>query len=130
MSLVQPWTFGVSQPSSSNFVARAIRSQRRKLQNGDRAEARQVGTFIHRDTTFLTVQHSKDAPTNPRGIPVAPFVDRVEDYVTDRSEVESTINSFKEMISCVPGNLYNREHGNLFCSENTNSWSRTHNAEL
>ncbi|KAF2266222.1 Prefoldin, subunit 3 [Lojkania enalia] len=42
---------------------------------------------------------SKDAPTNPRGIPVAPFVDRVEDYVTDRSEVESTIASFKEMIS-------------------------------
>jgi len=42
---------------------------------------------------------SKDAPTNPRGIPVAPFVDRVEDYVNDRSEVESTINSFKEMIS-------------------------------
>ncbi|KAF2204097.1 prefoldin subunit [Delitschia confertaspora ATCC 74209] len=42
---------------------------------------------------------SKDAPTNPRGIPYAPFVDRVEDYVTDRCEVESTINSFKEMIS-------------------------------
>ncbi|KAF2641533.1 Prefoldin, subunit 3 [Massarina eburnea CBS 473.64] len=42
---------------------------------------------------------SKDGPTNPRGIPVAPFVDRVEDYVTDRSEVESTMNSFKEMIS-------------------------------
>ncbi|KAJ4348314.1 peptide chain release factor 1 [Didymosphaeria variabile] len=42
---------------------------------------------------------SRDAPTNPRGIPVAPFVDRVEDYVTNRSEVESTINSFKEMIS-------------------------------
>jgi prefoldin subunit 5 len=44
---------------------------------------------------------SEDAPANPRGIPKAPFVDRVEDYVTDRSEVESTINSFKEMISCV-----------------------------
>ncbi|KAF2177411.1 Prefoldin, subunit 3 [Zopfia rhizophila CBS 207.26] len=42
---------------------------------------------------------SKDAPTNPRGIPYAPFVDKVEDYVTDRSEVENTINSFKEMIS-------------------------------
>ncbi|KAF2241984.1 Prefoldin, subunit 3, partial [Trematosphaeria pertusa] len=41
----------------------------------------------------------KDAPTNPRGIPFAPFVDRVEDYVTDRSEVENTMNSFKEMIS-------------------------------
>ncbi|KAF1843949.1 prefoldin subunit 3 [Cucurbitaria berberidis CBS 394.84] len=45
---------------------------------------------------------SKDATTprtNPRGIPNAVFIDRVEDYVTDRSEVESTINSFKEMIS-------------------------------
>ncbi|KAF1956804.1 Prefoldin, subunit 3 [Byssothecium circinans] len=42
---------------------------------------------------------SKDGATNPRGIPVAPFVDRVEDYVTNRSEVESTMNSFKEMIS-------------------------------
>lgn len=42
---------------------------------------------------------SRQAETNPRGIPRAPFVDRVEDYVTDRSEVESTINSFKEMIS-------------------------------
>jgi prefoldin subunit 5 len=41
----------------------------------------------------------KDAPTNPRGIPYAPFVDKVEDYVADRSEVETTINSFKEMIS-------------------------------
>jgi len=76
------------------------------------------------------VQHSKDAPTNPRGIPVAPFVDRVEDYVTDRSEVESTINSFKEMISWVPRDLYNREHGHSFRSENINSWSRTHNAGL
>ncbi|KAH7138132.1 Prefoldin subunit-domain-containing protein [Dendryphion nanum] len=49
--------------------------------------------------TSLKLGGSKDAPTNPRGIPVAPFVDRVEDYVTDRSEVETTINSFKEMIS-------------------------------
>ena len=30
-------------------------------------------------------------------------MDRVEDYVTSRSEVESTINSFKEMISYVHG---------------------------
>lgn len=76
------------------------------------------------------MQNSKDAPTNPRGIPVAPFVDRVEDYVTDRSEVESTINSFKEMISWVPANLYNREYGRSCRSENTSSWSKTHNAEL
>lgn len=40
-----------------------------------------------------------NAPTNPRGIPLAPFVDKVEDYVTSRSEVESTLKSFQEMIS-------------------------------
>ena len=50
-------------------------------------------------TARTLTSRSKDGPTNPRGIPVAPFVDRVEDYVSDRSEVEPTINSFKEMIS-------------------------------
>ncbi|KAI1082408.1 Prefoldin, subunit 3 [Whalleya microplaca] len=39
------------------------------------------------------------APTNPRGIPFAPFVDKVEDYVSSREEVESTLRSFQEMIS-------------------------------
>ena len=42
---------------------------------------------------------SKDAPTNPRGIPHAPFVDRVEDYVSSRAEVDGTMKSFQEMIS-------------------------------
>lgn len=42
---------------------------------------------------------SKDAPTNPRGIPFAPFVDKVEDYVTSRAEVEPTMNKFQEMIA-------------------------------
>lgn len=37
--------------------------------------------------------------TNPRGIPYAPFVDKVEDYVSSRQEVESTLRSFQEMIS-------------------------------
>jgi len=41
----------------------------------------------------------KDAPTNPRGIPYAPFVDKVEDYVTSRADVESTMNKFQEMIA-------------------------------
>ncbi|EME39784.1 hypothetical protein DOTSEDRAFT_37856 [Dothistroma septosporum NZE10] len=41
----------------------------------------------------------KDAPTNARGIPVAPFVERVEDYVATRAEVEPTLKSFQEMIS-------------------------------
>lgn len=42
---------------------------------------------------------SKDAPTNPRGIPYAPFVDKVEDYVASRAEVEATLKNFQEMIS-------------------------------
>ncbi|KAK6062507.1 prefoldin subunit [Seiridium cupressi] len=39
------------------------------------------------------------AATNPRGIPYAPFVDKVEDYVTSREEVEGTLRQFQEMIS-------------------------------
>ncbi|KJZ76791.1 Putative prefoldin subunit 3 [Hirsutella minnesotensis 3608] len=38
-------------------------------------------------------------PSNPRGIPYAPFVDKVEDYVTTRQDVEPTLRSFQEMIS-------------------------------
>ncbi|MCJ1421487.1 peptide chain release factor 1 [Xylographa parallela] len=45
------------------------------------------------------VQSSKDAPTNPRGIPFAPFVDKVEDYVSSRAEVDGTMKSFQEMIA-------------------------------
>ncbi|KAK1061077.1 peptide chain release factor 1 [Friedmanniomyces endolithicus] len=41
----------------------------------------------------------KTAPTNPRGIPLAPFVDKVEDYVSSRSDVEGCLKSFQEMIS-------------------------------
>lgn len=57
--------------------------------------------MICRYTFFVmaSVESSKDAPTNPRGIPYAPFVDRVEDYVATRADVESTLKSFQEMIS-------------------------------
>ncbi|KAF7718636.1 Prefoldin subunit 3 [Penicillium ucsense] len=37
--------------------------------------------------------------TNARGIPVAPFVDNVSDYVSSREDVEPTLRSFQEMIS-------------------------------
>lgn len=47
----------------------------------------------------LLMWNSKDAPTNPRGIPYAPFVDKVEDYVVSRAEVDGTMKSFQEMIS-------------------------------
>lgn len=42
---------------------------------------------------------TKDTPTNPRGIPYAPFVDKVEDYVTSRADVEPTLRNFQEMIA-------------------------------
>jgi hypothetical protein len=38
------------------------------------------------------------ANANPRGIPTAPFVDRVEDYVTTRADVEGALKKFQEMI--------------------------------
>ena len=47
------------------------------------------------------IVYRKDAPTNPRGIPYAPFVDKVEDYVSSRAEVDGTMKSFQEMISSV-----------------------------
>jgi hypothetical protein len=37
--------------------------------------------------------------SNPRGIPYAPFVDKVEDYVTSRADVEPTLRRFQEMIA-------------------------------
>lgn len=50
----------------------------------------------------LTDRSGKDEQgTNPRGIPYAPFVDRVEDYVATRADVEPTLRSFQEMISLV-----------------------------
>lgn len=56
------------------------------------------GTFGHDPLATLTTR-SKDAATNPRGIPSAPFVDKVEDYVSSRAEVDGTMKSFQEMIS-------------------------------
>ncbi|KAK3305814.1 Prefoldin subunit-domain-containing protein [Chaetomium strumarium] len=38
-------------------------------------------------------------PSNPRGIPYAPFVDKVEDYVSSRADVEPTLRRFQEMIA-------------------------------
>lgn len=40
-----------------------------------------------------------EGSANPRGIPTAPFVDKVEDYVSSRDEVEGTLRSFQELIS-------------------------------
>ncbi|KAI9682725.1 MAG: peptide chain release factor 1 [Trizodia sp. TS-e1964] len=42
---------------------------------------------------------AKPTPTNPRGIPRAPFVDSVSDILSSRADVEPTLKSFQEMIS-------------------------------
>jgi hypothetical protein len=39
-----------------------------------------------------------EGPSNARGIPTAPFVDNVEDYVSSRAEVEGVLKNFQEMI--------------------------------
>ncbi|KAK9454644.1 Prefoldin, subunit 3 [Dipodascopsis uninucleata] len=36
---------------------------------------------------------------NPRGIPQAPFIENVDDYVQGRDQVESILQSFQEMLS-------------------------------
>lgn len=56
-------------------------------------------TSLSRQALANVTTNSKDAATNERGIPYAPFVERVEDYVTTRADVEKTLQSFSEMIS-------------------------------
>ncbi|KAK4143013.1 Prefoldin subunit-domain-containing protein [Dichotomopilus funicola] len=51
-----------------------------------------ASTLTQEATTTVT-------PSNPRGIPNAPFVDKVEDYVTSRADVEPTLRRFQEMIA-------------------------------
>lgn len=76
----------------------------------------------------------ESAPTNPRGIPVAPFVDKVEDYVTSREEVEGTLTRFREMISYVDSRDGSRCKGVLWLTwrpssstGNTSSWNLARN---
>ncbi|KAI9886635.1 MAG: peptide chain release factor 1 [Watsoniomyces obsoletus] len=47
-------------------------------------------------------QSKSDPPSqsiNARGIPAAPFVDKIEEYVASAEHVEGTLKSFQEMIS-------------------------------
>jgi len=50
-------------------------------------------------TSNTDIHNSSEPQTNPRGIPVAPFVDKVEDYVSSRKEVEPALKKFQEMIA-------------------------------
>lgn len=48
-----------------------------------------------------TVPRSSEAQSNPRGIPVAPFVDDVEKFVDSRADIEPNLKKFQEMIAFV-----------------------------
>ncbi|TGJ87465.1 hypothetical protein E0Z10_g1265 [Xylaria hypoxylon] len=68
------------------------------------AEIKQVGSkpeagFAMPAQVGKAAAENASAPTNPRGIPCAPFVDKAEDYVSSRHEVEATLRNFQEMIS-------------------------------
>ncbi len=78
---------------------------------------------------MLTKQRKDVAPTNPRGIPYAPFVDKVEDYVTTRADVETTLKNFQEMISYVSASC-GWSWGLIGWLENISSWKQTSNEEL
>ena len=40
--------------------------------------------------------------TNPRGIPRAPFVDKVDDFLSSPDDIPSTLRKFDEMLSSGP----------------------------
>lgn len=52
------------------------------------------------------VPRSSEAQSNPRGIPVAPFVDDVEKFVDSRADIEPNLKKFQEMIAFVPPPVY------------------------
>ncbi|ODQ66636.1 Prefoldin, subunit 3 [Nadsonia fulvescens var. elongata DSM 6958] len=45
-----------------------------------------------------SIKESEANYVNPRGIPQAPFVEKVEDYVQSRDQVESILKSFQDML--------------------------------
>ncbi|KAK9480206.1 Prefoldin, subunit 3 [Lipomyces japonicus] len=48
---------------------------------------------------MASVSSTTGGYVNPRGIPQAPFVDVVDDYVKSREQVEPILQSFQEMLS-------------------------------
>ncbi|KAK0625255.1 frequency clock protein [Bombardia bombarda] len=72
--------------------------------SGGVAADKRGGGILHTGSSVATAGDAESgkeggAPSNPRGIPYAPFVDKVEDYVTTRADVEPTLRSFQEMIA-------------------------------
>ena len=48
---------------------------------------------------FVSVLSHLNRYTNPRGIPRAPFVDKVDEYVTSPEDINGTLRKFDEMLS-------------------------------
>jgi hypothetical protein len=93
--------FGISRLSPIQpGVQDNTRSNKKRNKNDRTNQTRvQILITIPSPTHTNNIPSSKDAATNERGIPYAPFVERVEDYVTTRADVEKTLQSFSEMIS-------------------------------
>lgn len=94
--------FAFAAPFSSQIrttCARLLASSTSGCQRKSKSESGDLAKRACCSTAPSLIWHRKDAPTNPRGIPFAPFVDKVEDYVSSRSEVDGTMKSFQEMIS-------------------------------
>lgn len=95
--------YEISQFYPSKFPIPAPPYSETNGEQGERVSEKHLSRFIalcyQCDIRSVNNRHSKDAATNPRGIPYAPFVDRVEDYVSSRAEVDGTMRSFQEMIS-------------------------------
>ncbi|KAF3923527.1 hypothetical protein ABW21_db0209647 [Orbilia brochopaga] len=49
--------------------------------------------------SILLITCRAETKTNPRGIPEAPFIENVEDFVTSKQEIEPAIRKFSEMIA-------------------------------
>jgi hypothetical protein len=59
---------------------------------------------------------------NPRGIPIAPFIEDVEAFVPDRTKIEENLAKFQEMIAYV-SYIFAAGDRKLTKEVSTNSWS-------
>lgn len=78
---------------------RIWRAQTKRRSQGKYTNCRDPNRSAGASLTRVCCSADDATPRNPRGIPHAPFVDKVEDYIATRQDVEPTLRSFQEMIS-------------------------------
>jgi hypothetical protein len=78
-------------------VFRFERRSSRHQQDSERSRWRKQQPKILRTSTSYNILTS--SYTNPRGIPRAPFVGKVEEFVTSSEDINVTLRKFDEMLS-------------------------------